>query len=650
MSEEQAPPMIENAAQEDANQATSETAPESAENAQRQKTHLSDAKGDVQHSGLRDWVLLQKLWPFMKPHWVGLTLSFVLLPLVTVTQMAQPFIVRQAIDHYLPNATHEGDLSGLMTACGIFLLILLLHYLVRYEQMRIAQDTGQYIIQDIRIALYAHLQSLSLRFFHKNPVGRLMSRVTSDVENLSEMLSAGGLAILQDVAIVAGGIIGMLVMEWKLACVALVMLLVNVIVMEVFRIKTRKAYDDIRIKLPKMTAFLNENILGMELIQLYSRQERNEKEFEVLNESYYQSRLSSVFFSLSFNSVVELLTILTQVIVLYFAGHWILQNEMSFGLLAAFFLLVTMAFEPIESISEKMTILQSGLASIDKVVGLLQQKADILTPSKPHAMPNPLKGEIVFDDVSFGYHPQAPVIRHMKFTASSGKTLALVGPSGAGKTTVIKLLMRFYDIDQGSIRLDGVDIRTLSVPHLRRAMVSIQQDDILFSRSVSENITLTPGKFEDRSHDEQKRIVESVREVNALSMIHRLPEQFNEILQERGKNLSVGERQLLLFARAIYHNPSILILDEATSAVDPKTEGLVQEALERITRGRTVIVIAHRLSTIERADQILFIEQGELMESGTHPELMRQKGRYADFYQYQQFEQKGRPKVGLSLS
>lgn len=603
-------------------------------------THLQETHGHKDHSGLGDWVLLKKLWPFMRPHWVGLVVSFLLLPLVTLSQMVQPFIVRQAIDQHLPHAGKSGNLDGLMISCAIFLGVLTVHYIVRYQQMQIAQNTGQLIIQDIRIALYKHLQGLSMRFFHRNPVGKIMSRVTSDVENLSEMLSSGGLAILQDVAIIIGGIIGMLIMSWQLALVAMGMLAVNIVVMEFFRIKTRKAYDDIRMKLPAINAFLNENIVGMELIQLYQREEKNMAEFEALNKSYYQSRLASVIYSLSFNSVVELLTIITQVLVLWFAGHWILQDQMSFGLLAAFFLLVTMAFEPIENVSEKMTILQSGLASIDKVIGLFQQEPEIVSPAKPRPLPSPLKGEIVFDEVTFGYHADAPVIRQMDFTANPGKTLALVGPSGAGKTTLIKLLMRFYDINQGSIRLDGVDIRTLDLTQLRQNLVSIQQDDILFSRSVAENITLTPGTFSQRSTEEQKRIIDAVREVNALSMVNRLPGEFDELLLERGKNLSVGERQLILFARAIYHNPSILILDEATSAVDPRTEGLVQEALERITRGRTVIVIAHRLSTIERADQILFIEQGQLMEAGSHFELIRHNGRYAEFYRYQQSEQK----------
>lgn len=605
---------------------------------------------DQAHSGLRDLALLKKLWPFVKPHWGELLASVLLLPLVTLTQMAQPFIVKHAIDTALPHGEFTGDTARLLWISGVFLLVLLAHYWVRYQQMLMSQRVGQKIIKDIRLALYTHLQSLSLSFFHKHPVGRLMTRVTSDVENLSEMLSSGGLAILQDLAIIAGGVLGMLLMDWQLALIAIVMLLLNLVVMEFFRVKTRQVYDDIRTKLPRITAFLNENILGMELIQLYRREALNFKQFDDLNESYFQSRKKSVFYSLSFNSVVELLTILTQAAVLWVAGMAILQGNMTFGLLGAFFMLVTMAFEPIENVSEKITIIQSGLSSIDKVMGLLKEEPEITSPLHPTSFPSPLKGELIFDGVRFGYRPDLPIIQDMHFTVKAGETLALVGPSGAGKTTLIKLLMRFYDIQAGSIRLDGVDIRALDLTMLRRHMVSIQQDDILFSRSVAENITLTPGLFSAMQEGDQKRLMDAVREVNALSIVNRLPAQFDEVLLERGKNLSVGERQLILFARAVYHNPCILILDEATSAVDSKTEGLVQEALQRLMQPkkeqaqdlenhRTVITIAHRLSTIEAADQILLIDQGQILEQGSHAQLMTQKGRYAEFYNYQLAQQ-----------
>lgn len=589
-------------------------------------------------NGLADIKLLAELKPFVKPHWKGLMWSFLLLPVVMVSQIAQPYLVKLTID----GPISHGDKNLLIQYSAVFLMFLAVHYTVRYIQMRLSQETGQKIVREIRLALYAHLQTLSMRFFQKNPVGKLMTRVTSDVENLSEMLSSGGLSMLQDVTIVFGGLIGMFLMEWRLALAVLAMLIVNLTVMEFFRVKTRKAYNDVRIKLAQTTAFLNENIVGMELIQLYGREARNIKRFEAISKDYYKSRVASVFYSLSFNSVVEMLTILTQVLVLWVAGNAILGGDMTFGLLSAFFLMISMVFEPIENISEKMTILQSGLASIEKVMGLMAEKPEVDEIPQPLKLPvqQSREGrEIVFDNLTFAYNDD-PILKDINLIAKPGQTLALVGPSGSGKTTMMKLLLRFYDPQQGRILMDGVPITQLSLHELRSQMVSIQQDDILFSRTVTENIRLRPGTFAELSADEQARVRQAAQDMNAQAVIERLQNGFDEVLLERGKNLSSGERQLILFARAIYQNPSILILDEATAAVDPYTETLIQQALQRLMAHRTVFAIAHRIATIEHADQIVVIEHGRIMEVGKHAELMvKPNGLYRRFYQYQQHKQ-----------
>lgn len=579
-------------------------------------------------SNLRDLKLLSRLWPFMKPHGRGLFWAFMLLPFVGGSQMLIPFIIRRAID----GPIRAGELSGLWGYVGLLLGVLAAHYVVRYVQMLVSQATGQKIIRDIRTALYAHLQSLSMSFFQRNPVGKLVTRLTSDVENLSEMLSSGGLAILQDIALIAGGVAGMFIMHWQLALITSALLVINIILMEFFRRQTRKAHNAIRIKLARLSAFVQENVTGIELVQLYRREAVNAASFDQLTDSYFQSRLHSVFWSLSFNSIVEFLITAANVVILWYAGEAILADEMTFGLLTAFFLFVGLVFEPIENVSEKMTILQSGLASIDKVMDLFNTTPEDLPESGRKI--DRLQGAIRFEDVSFSYVPGIPVLDGVGFSAEPGQKIALVGPSGAGKTTIIKLLMRFYTHYSGRITVDGLDVKDINRSDLRRNIISIQQDDTLFSRSVAENITLVPGGVSALSPGEAERLREVARWVNAADLIARLG-GFETVLNEQGKNLSMGERQLVLFARALYHDPAILILDEATSAIDSHTEQLIQQALDHLLVGRTSLVIAHRLSTIEKADCILLIDQGRIVEAGTHAELMARQGQYARFFNYQ---------------
>jgi ATP-binding cassette subfamily B protein len=591
-------------------------------------------KNELRESGLKDITLLKKLWPFIRPEKKGLLAAFLMLPLITLAEMLQPFIVRRAID----GPVAQGDVQGLLVLAGMFLGLLTVHYTLRYFQMKIAQISSGRIILALRTRLYEHLQTLSPRFYHRFPIGKLLTRITSDVENLSEMLSSGGIAILADLGIIFGAAIGMIIMEPKLALFTLMMLPVLFATMEFFRRRSRRAYDEIRVNVARLNAYLQENISGMEVVQLFQREKRNFKDFKTLNDQNLKVNLNSVFYDSSLSAVIEFLTNITLILVLWIGGEAIIGEEMTFGLLVAFFQFVQMMFNPIEDVSEKYTIIQSGLASIDKIMALFNQSAETVSPPDPTPLPR-ARGHLRFDGVSFGYLPNQPVLKEVSFEVQPGQKVALVGPSGSGKTTLIKLLSRFYDVTAGEIQLDGHPLRHYALDELRRNIVVIQQDDFLFSRPVSENISL------EDAHEvkEVARLTHALTLSNAMAVVDRLPNGVDEPLRERGKNLSSGEKQLLLFARAIYHDPPILILDEATSAIDPHTEALVQEAMERVMAGRTVLLIAHRLTTIRQADLILVLDEGRLIESGNHDQLMAHNGTYAKFYRYQQALEEFKP-------
>lgn len=582
-------------------------------------------------SGLKDLMLLGKLWPYMRVYKKSLFLSLLLLPVISLVEMGQTFIIRFAID----GPIRAGQLQPLLAYAGGFAVLLLVNYRVRYLQMAESQNTGQQIIRDLRTDLYRHYQTLSPRFYQKHPLGKLVTRLTSDIENLSEMLSSGGLAILADLAMIVGAFAGMLVMDWQLALVTLLTMAVLLSLMEFFRTRARHAYDDIRVKAARINAFLQENFAGMELVQLYRRESKNYSHFETLNRSNLQSGLDSIFYSTAFNAVVEFMTLITLVLVLWLGGLQVGSGALTIGALVGFFLFVRKMFEPVEEISEKYSILQSGLASIDKVMALFQEQPDLQHRPLPqkdgtHSLPK-AQGAIVFEQVNFGYSPQHLILKDICLQIRPGEKIAIVGPSGAGKTTLIKLLLRFYDVTSGSLTVDDRDVRDWDLQALRRNIVSVQQDDFLFSRSVSENIALAPYH-----PDLLPSLRQAAETSKSMSLIQRLPQGFETVLEERGKNLSAGEKQLLLFARAVYHDPAILVLDEATSAIDPVTEELVQTAMDQVMADRTVLVVAHRLSTIQQADRILVMEQGRIVQQGTHRALLQQPGLYRQFYEYQE--------------
>ncbi|MBK8189254.1 MAG: ABC transporter ATP-binding protein [Vampirovibrionales bacterium] len=593
----------------------------------------------------QDARLLAELWPYARPHQGLLWLSAGLLIPVTLSQIALPLLVRRAIDGPIAH----GDGWGLTQVAAIYAGVMALHYVCRYWLMSVSQNAGQLIVYHLRTALYRHLQTLSPRFYQKTPIGRLVTRVTGDVENLSEMFASGGLTILLDAAMIVGVLAAIFWQHALLAAVVTGMLVVIMAVMEWLRRKARGAYERIRHQMGALNGFMQENFAGVEVTQICRREARNVRDFQGLNAENLAANLQSVRYDFALSASVEFLTIATQALILAtgalaLSGMIIAQPPITLGLLAAFFLYAQMVFEPVEDLAEKYTLIQSGLASLARLTPLFREHSDLLPSSQgvlatsPTSLPSQASFElraalsVAFEGVTFGYSADRPVLRDVSFRVAAGETVAIIGPTGAGKSTIIKLLNRFYDPQAGRILLGDDDVRQLPLRALRQRIGVIQQDDQLFSRSIAENLTLDPIEAEDPAME--AALWRALETVSAADWVRALPQGLQTRLSERGSNLSAGERQLLLFARALTHDPPVLALDEATSSIDSRSEQRLQQAMNALQRGRTTLTIAHRLSTIRQADRILVIADGCVAEEGGHEALLAQDGLYARYYAY----------------
>jgi ATP-binding cassette, subfamily B, multidrug efflux pump len=573
-----------------------------------------------------DAQLMRRLTTFITPYRGRVALALLLLLGASLAELAGPLLVQRAID----GPISERDVAGVWPYFGLYMAALLAAFGLRYGQIWVMQTIGQQIMVDMRTRIFSHIQRMSLAFFDRNPVGRLITRLTSDVDALNEFFTQGLVALIGNFTTLVGVIVVMFVLNWRLALLSVAVLPVVAVTTVVFQRVMRQAYRLVRQRIARINAYLNEQLTGVMIVQLFNGERRSQARFDEYNRDYLAANLQSLrAFSLFFPTV-GFLSALGTALLLYWGGRGVLAGYATLGMLVAFTQYLEQAFRPIRDLAEKYSILQSAMASSERIFGVLDTQADVKDPAQPIPLPEHVRGEVEFRNVVFGYNPDEPVLRDVSFTIPAGQAVAIVGATGAGKSSTISLLARFYDIQQGEILLDGINIAQVAQHDLRRHVAAVPQDPVCFSGTIASNIRL----HADDITDEQIR--DAARMANAAPFIERLAGQYDYEVRERGSNLSVGQRQLLAFARAMAFNPEVLlVLDEATSSVDTETEALIQTGLEQLMQGRTSVVIAHRLSTIRHVDRIIVLHRGKVVEDGTHDDLLALKGYYHRLYHLQ---------------
>ena len=589
--------------------------------------------------------LMRRLLAYLRPYWVVVSLALAAIVLYGVFQAAPPYFIKLLVDRYLDPASgakapaifsrilSPDPRTGIVQiALLLFLPTALVTFLLEFAQAFTMQLVGQRVMYDLRKELFAHLQRLHLSFFDRNPVGRLVTRVTTDVDVLNELFASGLVAIFGDIFSLVSIMVVMLSINWKLALLTFSVLPFIGVVTALFRKAVRESYRRIRTAIARINAYLQEHISGMMVIQLFNREERSFEEFDKVNRDHMEAYKDSILAYGLFYPTVEFLGVLAVAIILYRGGAMALTGALTVGTAIAFIQYSQRFFRPIQDLSDKYNILQAAMASAERIFRLLDTPVAIADPAAPTPLENP-QSRVEFRNVSFAYRDGHRVIENVSFTIEPGETVAVVGHTGAGKTTLTNLLLRFYDVEGGQILYDGVDIREMRLHDLRRNFGMVLQDPFLFTGTIAGNIRMGSDGITDM------KLREAARQVNILDFIETLPGGFNEPVRERGATLSVGQKQLLSFARALAHNPRLLILDEATSSVDPETEALIRDALRRMLENRTSLVIAHRLSTIQNASKIVVMHKGRVRETGTHQELLLQRGLYYKLYELQYKDQ-----------
>lgn len=572
--------------------------------------------------------LMNRLLKYLKPYARHVIVAILLSILVSGMEAIRPWFTKHAVDVNIA----QRDYEGLLVTALMFLGVLIVRGLIQYFNTYLTQWIGQRTIFDLRMQLFEYLQNLGLKFFDRNPIGRLITRVTNDIEVLNEMFSSGIVMVFSDVFTIIGILYFMFSMNWELALVSLSVLPLLFYGTFLFRKKAREAYRQVRIQIARINAFMQEHITGMVVDQIFNREKKSFEKFEKINAAHRDANIHSIFYYAIFYPGVELIGALAIGLIVWYTGVNALGGAITLGTVMAFLQFNEMFWRPIRDLSEKYNIMQTAMASSERVFRLLDDKTIIPNPESPVPLPT-VRGEIEFRNVWFAYTGEDYVLKNVSFRIAPGETVALVGHTGAGKSSIINLLSRFYEINKGEILVDGIDIRTVNTHDLRKQMAVVLQDVFLFSGDIKTNITLGDDSI---SID---RVKAAARVVGAERFIERLPARYDEEVKERGATLSVGQKQLISFARALAYNPKILILDEATSSVDTETEILIQAAIKKLLHGRTSIVIAHRLSTIQSADKIIVLHKGEIREVGRHQELLVLGGIYYKLYQLQYKDQ-----------
>jgi ATP-binding cassette subfamily B multidrug efflux pump len=572
--------------------------------------------------------LMARVWRVTRPHGRLVLASLILFPLVALLELLQPYLVKMAIDDHILRR----DWVGLGHVAAIFLVVLLALYALRMAQAYLTQLTGQRVMYDLRNILFAHLEGLDAPFFDRNPVGRLMTRVLNDVEAINELFTSGVVSILGDVLTLTGVVIIMLGMNWELALVTFSLVPLLVVASGYFRVRARDSYRRVRTRLARLNAFLQESLQGMSVIQLFARERRERALFAGFNRDLRSGQFRSTFYDASLYATVEAVGSAAVALLLWYGGGEVMRGALTFGGLVAFLEYTHRFFLPIRDLGAKYQVMQAAVVASERIFGLLDTEPVVRPGASAATGPaaDPSTPAVEFRQVWFAYQGEEWVLRDCSFTVARGEQVALVGPTGEGKTTIARLIIRAYEVGRGQVLVEGRDVRDWDLRALRRHVGLIPQEVFLFPGTVEANL-----KLGNDGAVTEAQVRNAVNAANASRLVAALPGGLAEEIRERGANLSQGQRQLLAIARALIYNPRVLALDEATSSVDPESEALIREALARLLAGRTSVVIAHRLSTIQRADRILVLHKGRVRESGRHADLVAQRGLYSRLYELQ---------------
>ncbi|MEM7349556.1 MAG: ABC transporter ATP-binding protein [Acidobacteriota bacterium] len=603
--------------------------------------HEEDDVGKVYDSRL-----MRRLLTYVAPYRGMAAAAVVLILLSALLQLVGPLVTAVTLDLFIQPVEHSSAQSGVsqwvaawmadqgMTVAPtagvaamalIFLASLVLTFVVIFVQGYLMQMLGQYIMFDLRRQIFAKLQQLPVAYLDRHPIGRLVTRATTDVAALNELFAAGLVSIFGDIGLLVGIAAVLFALNWKLALVSFAILPLLLGLSFWFKTRARRSYREVRVKIARIGAFLQEHVTGMSVVQLFGREEPAFAEFSESNAEHRDANVRAIFYYAVYYPAVELITAIGLGLIVWYGGGEILRASLSLGALVAFLQFARRFYQPLADLSEKYNILQGAMASSERIFELLDTEISITSPAEPYR-PLELRGELELEHVRFAYKAGEPVLDDVSFRVRAGETVAIVGHTGAGKSTLVNLLQRFYDVDSGRILVDGIDVRDWDLETMRRGFAMVLQDVFLFSGDIRANIGLGEASIDDEA------LRRAAAEVHALDFIERLPQGFDTPVRERGAGLSVGQKQLIAFARALAYDPRIMILDEATSSIDTETEQAIQLALDRLLVGRTSIVIAHRLSTIQRADRILVLHKGVLREQGTHQELLAARGIYHKLY------------------